>query len=213
MSDAPPTPEYNAAPSPADVRDAEALAAKAQDAAAHRPSMVFLAVLAVLALAADLGTKAWALGALADDEANAVRKIRVAGDWLAFTFAKNHGGAFGLLQDQPETIRWPFFLVVSIGAVFFIVSMYRKLEPTQWALRWGLPLVLGGALGNLIDRLRYRYVIDFIDYSADFLKVAIPSGHWPTFNVADVWIVVGVGLMIVDMFTHREQKREPSESA
>jgi signal peptidase II len=72
--------------------------------------------------------------------------------------------------------------------------------PRQRALRWGLPLVLGGALGNVLDRIRYGQVIDFIDVHV-FWKGA--DRHWPTFNVADIAICVGVGLMAIDMFTSK----------
>jgi signal peptidase II len=80
------------------------------------------------------------------------------------------------------------------------VTLYRKLVPRQHALKWGLPLVLGGALGNVFDRIRYGYVIDFVDAHALYKG---HDHHWPTFNVADIAICVGVGLMAVDMFTSR----------
>jgi signal peptidase II len=108
-------------------------------------------------------------------------------------------------------------------AVLFIVSLYSKLGRGQRALMWGLPLVLGGALGNLSDRVTRSSVIDFIDYRADWvlsmnslIARAVPrwglTDHWPTFNVADIAICIGVGLMAVDMFTARrgpERRSEP----
>src|SRR3954469_16685647 len=113
--------------------------------------------------------------------------------------AKNKGGAWGLLQGQSENVRRPFFLLVSVAAIAFIMTLYRRLHRKQHALKWGLPLVLGGALGNVFDRIRYGHVIDFIDYRADWVlkmndvfvrtKVSrMSTAHWPTFNVADVWI-------------------------
>jgi signal peptidase II len=93
--------------------------------------------------------------------------------------------------------------------------MFRKLDSKQRALRWGLPLVLGGALGNLVDRIRSGKVVDFIDYRADWvlwlnkqfvnLKMSqVASDHWPTFNVADIAICVGVVLMAIDfLFPHK----------
>jgi signal peptidase II len=92
--------------------------------------------------------------------------------------------------------------------------LYGKLAPGQNALKWGLPLVLGGALGNLSDRITRSSVIDFIDYRAEWvlsmnkLIAKLSKGwsltdHWPTFNVADIAICIGVGLMAVDMFTSR----------
>lgn len=99
------------------------------------------------------------------------------------------------------------------------MTLYRRLTPRQHALRWGLPLVLGGALGNVFDRVRYGHVIDFIDYRAEwvrsmntFIAKHAPgdyvTDHLPTFNVADVAICVGVGLMAAGDFTAR-RGREP----
>jgi signal peptidase II len=97
----------------------------------------------------------------------------------------------------------------------------------QRALRWGLPLVLGGALGNLSDRIIRSSVIDFIDYRADWVE-AMNRGiaklltatklsrswgltdHWPTFNVADISICVGVGLMALDMLLSKRERRAPA---
>jgi signal peptidase II len=177
----------------------------------YRPNFAFLGVVALVSLALDLGSKAWAKGRLEDAKSFTDRHIEVVSNHLAFTFARNRGGAWGLFQDEPESVRRPLFLAISALAIGFIVSLYRKLTPRQWALRWGLPLVLGGALGNLVNRIQYNYVVDFIDYRADWMRKfnALISGrdasqvsdHWPTFNVADVAIVAGVVLMAVDMFT------------
>ena len=110
------------------------------------------------------------------------------------------------LQDASETIRRPFFFAVSVLAVLFIVSLYSKLVKGQHSLTWGLPFVLGGALGNLSDRVTRNSVIDFIDYRADWVLAmnrGIAAGlkyvggnwgltdHWPTFNIADVAICIG----------------------
>jgi signal peptidase II len=118
-------------------------------------------------------------------------------------------------------VRRPFFLLVSAAAIAFIVTLYRRLQPRQRALKWGLPLVLGGALGNVFDRIRYGHVIDFIDYRADWVKAmndfvgrlfpghATSTDHWPTFNVADIAICVGVALMAIDMFTAKRGRIHP----
>jgi signal peptidase II len=176
------------------------------DAPAHaRPSYGFLALVSLLALAADLATKWWAttnLGA----KTYPMKRVQLIADHVDLVLAHNKGGAWGILQGQHESVRLPFFFAISLAAVVFIVSLYRKLTPNQVALKWGLPLVLGGALGNLVDRIRYGHVVDFIDA---FYK----THHWPTFNVADVAIVVGVGLMAVDMFTSRKPKRPAAMKA
>jgi signal peptidase II len=200
-----------AGPKPPDVNpvgDGEASAPSAAVAEpaepAWRPNYVFLAVLSIVSLGLDLASKAWAKARLEDAKSFADRRIEVIHDTFAFIFAKNRGGAWGLLQDEPESIRRPFFLGISVLAIVFIVSLYRKLTPQQWALKWGLPLVLGGALGNLVNRIQYNYVVDFIDVSA---RWGGREHHWPTFNVADIAIVVGVGLMAVDMFTPRKSTK------
>jgi signal peptidase II len=175
-----------------------------------RPSPSFLAVVSVVSLAADVVTKLWAEKRLEGYPGY----VNVLDNHLMFVLAKNKGGAWGLLQGQSENVRRPFFLLVSVAAIAFIVTLYRRLQPKQHALKWGLPLVLGGALGNVFDRIRYGHVIDFIDYRAEWIKsmnelvqkkypAHIVTDHWPTFNVADVAICVGVGLMAVDMLTAR----------
>ena len=94
--------------------------------------------------------------------------------------AKNRGGAWGLLQDTPEYVRRPFFLLVSALAITFIVSLYRRLAPNQSALRWGLPLVLGGALGTC----RSHPLLASSTSSAHDL--GRPRSQLATFNVADM---------------------------
>lgn len=178
-----------------------------------RPSPMFLAVVSVASLAADVVTKLWAEKRLEGYPGF----INVVDNHLMFVLAKNKGGAWGLLQGQNENVRRPFFLLVSVAAIAFIVTLYRRLQPRQYALKWGLPLVLGGALGNVFDRIRYGHVIDFIDYRAEWIRklnelVAkyspshVVTDHWPTFNVADIAICVGVGLMAIDMMTSRRGK-------
>jgi signal peptidase II len=159
------------------------------------PSYAFLFLVSLATLAADLGSKAWAEHRL--DGYPGI--VEVWKNHLALILARNRGGAWGLLQSTSENVRRPFFLLVSVAAIAFIMTLYRRLQPRQRALQWGLPLVLGGALGNVFDRIRYGHVIDFID-------AHVGEHHWPTFNVADIAICVGVGLMAVDMFTSKRGK-------
>ena len=164
------------------------------------PSFVFLATVSIVSLASDIATKLWA-------EHNLDGYPGVVTVWenhVAFVLAKNRGGAWGLLQSTNENVRRPFFLLVSAAAIAFIVTLYRRLQATQRALKWGLPLVLGGALGNVFDRIRYGHVIDFIDVHMKWKDL---DHHWPTFNVADIAICVGVGLMAIDMFTSKRPRR------
>jgi signal peptidase II len=184
----------------------------------ERPSFLFFGVVAAISLIADISTKVWAEVVI---NQRGFEPIKIVGDNLAITLAYNQGGAWGLFSTADRMIRKPFFLCVSAFAIFFIISLYSRLHPTQRALKWGLPLVLGGALGNLSDRITRSQVIDFIDYHAQwvmnlnsFVHKYVSSwavtDHWPTFNVADIAICIGVGLMAVDMFTHRP--RAPKHS-
>jgi signal peptidase II len=190
---------------------------------AQRPSFLFFGVVAAVSLVADVSCKAWAEIVLSKrtmiDPA-----IMLIPDHLSLTLAYNKGGAWGLLQNSSEVVRRPFFLLVSGLAIAFIVSLYGRLVFGQRALKWGLPLVLGGALGNLSDRIIRSSVIDFIDFRANWIETMnhgiarLVNGwgitdHWPTFNVADVSICVGVGLMAVDMFLAKRGQDAGSPAA
>lgn len=183
-----------------------------------RPSFRFFGVVAALSLIADITTKVWAEVVINE---RGFEPIKIVGENISITLAYNQGGAWGLFAGADEMVRKPFFLCVSAFAIFFIISLYSRLHPNQRALKWGLPLVLGGALGNLSDRITRSQVIDFIDYRGDwvmslnafvhqYFKSWAVTDHWPTFNVADIAICIGVGLMAVDMFTHRPRQLRTS---
>ena len=117
-------------------------------------------------------------------------------------FVLNPGAAFSFLATLPDSVRNPFFITISVTAVILIL-VYRTRHLQQHELAsLSLALVLGGAIGNLIDRLRYGMVVDF-------LLVHVYEYHWPAFNVADSAISVGVGLMLLDMLLdwHRERRK------
>jgi signal peptidase II len=122
-------------------------------------------------------------------------------------YVENCAAAFGMVENLPEKVRYPFFLVVSFLAVLFIPYLYWKTPADQKLMLYALPFVLSGAVGNLIDRLIYRYVIDFISW-----YIIIGSNEnerryqWPTFNIADAAIVVGIGLMVLQMIPHKSPK-------
>jgi len=178
--------------------------------ASRGPSYLFLVLVTLVSLALDLGSKWWAKGRLEDIKTFADRRIEVIPGHFDLIFARNKGGAWGLLQNEPESIRRPFFIGVSILAIIFIVSLYRRITPEQRALKWGLPLVLGGALGNLVNRVQYNYVVDFIDM---YFTKGGREYHWPTYNIADIAIVVGVGQMAIDMFTTRKVDKDKGAEA
>jgi lipoprotein signal peptidase len=165
---------------------------------------VFLALLSMATLALDIASKWWAERHLEGYPGT----VEVWRNHVTLLLAKNRGGAWGLLQSTSENVRRPFFLLVSVAAIAFIMTLYRRLQPRQHALMWGLPLVLGGALGNVFDRIRYGHVIDFVDVHLVYRGI---DRHWPTFNVADIAICVGVGLMALDMFTSKRAEQPPVE--
>lgn len=177
----------------------------------ERASTLFLVVVAFLSAAADLGTKAWAHAQLSgfDGKRGGSKTITLIPGYVDFIFAQNPGGAWSFLRSLPDGLRRPFFLFISSAAIVFIVSMYRRVHREQTAMKWGLPLALGGAIGNLVDRIRYGWVIDFIDM---YVVRGGREQHWPTYNVADIAIVIGVVLMGISMITssrrmHAEERR------
>ena len=120
--------------------------------------------------------------------------IEVFKGWFNLTYVRNKGAAFGFLHSAPESFREPFFLAVPIIAIFVLGFLYSQVKPHEKISAWGLSLILSGAAGNLIDRVRLGYVVDFVDVYYG------PWGHWPAFNIADSAIVVGVGLLFINSF-------------
>jgi signal peptidase II len=124
----------------------------------------------------DIITKRIAVASLSDGP------VRIVGDWLAFKLVYNRGAAFGI--NVGEHSRWVFMLLALIALVVLGI-MVRHTRPSEWFRLTALALVSGGAVGNLIDRIRsVRGVVDFID-------VYIGRFHWPTFNVADMAVSCG----------------------
>lgn len=112
-------------------------------------------------------------------------------DFFNLTLHHNAGAAFGFLNDAGGWQRW-MFSAIAIVAVVWIVRLLRE-HPQQTIFCLALTLVLGGALGNLIDRVAYGYVVDFLDFHWR-------SYHFATFNVADATISVGAVLLLLDSF-------------
>ena len=110
--------------------------------------------------------------------------------FFALTHVRNTGAAFGALAAAPPAVRLPLFFVVTVAAVAALVSLVRRTPADQHGLVGALGAVLGGALGNLVCRLRYGEVIDFLDLHWGAL-------HWPVFNVADSAISIGVAIVLV----------------
>ena len=128
-------------------------------------------------------------------------------------YTQNRGAAWGVLSGAGEQFRVPFFYLVSIAAVIFIFSYYRKLRTEQRYLQIALALVLGGAIGNAIDRILRGYVIDFIDWHWFDPHWLRPSLHWPNFNVADSGITVGLAMLFLEMLFAKKPAKAPAEPA
>lgn len=139
--------------------------------------------------------------------------IAVLPDFFHLRYAENPGAAWGLLAEAPERFRALFFELVSAGAVAFILLHYRKLRDDQRLLRIAFALVLGGAVGNLVDRLARGYVIDFIDWHWYDPRFLAPMRHWPTFNVADSGITLGVALLFLEALLTKKPAAEPKAAA
>ena len=155
----------------------------------------WLLVLSILIVAADRLTK-W----LASTRIEVGNNLQVIPHVFAISHVENPGAAFSLFNDSssPERVRW-LLLIFSLVAAVAVLAALVKLGRRITATSVGLALILGGALGNAYDRLRFGYVIDF-------LEVHIIHYHWPDFNVADSAIVVGGILLLYDaMFAGKEQ--------
>ncbi|MEY4767304.1 MAG: hypothetical protein RI907_3977 [Pseudomonadota bacterium] len=118
--------------------------------------------------------------------------------WSFFNIVRAHntGAAFSFLAHAGGWQRW-FFVGLGVAATGFIVYMLKQ-HGGQRLFSWALTLILGGAIGNVIDRLVHGYVVDFLDFHWGFLAPMFPAGHFPAFNVADIGITVGASLLILD---------------
>lgn len=157
-------------------------------------------------------TKIWAVealvpGGLPRDSAHIRTDVHtVFESWFNLRVAGNKGGAWGVLRDLPETWRVLFFVVVGIVAIVAIIAFYRAARGRR-SLSVALTLILGGAIGNLIDRVRLGFVVDFIDWHY------VDRWHFPTFNIADVAITIGLGLLFIDMIGDLRGTRSGSAEA
>ncbi len=124
-------------------------------------------------------------------------------------YVENPNAAFGFLSFVSPELRYRLFYVISFAAVVFVAVAFQRLGEKQRLLQVSLSLVLAGTLGNLIDRLARRYVIDFIDWH----WWNRPDLAWPTFNVADSMLVVGIGLLLLHPSQPRPGALEQARTA
>ena len=146
--------------------------------------------IAILAIVVDQITKVIASSQLTMHEQNPVMPF------FNFTLMHNYGAAFSFLANAGGWQRWFFTIVAVVISLVLIVWLFRLKRHEKW-LGFGLALVLGGAIGNVIDRIRFGYVIDFIQWFANW-KGSIY--YWPSFNIADSAIFVGTALILISSF-------------
>ncbi len=199
--------------------------------------MILLAIVSAVVLL-DQATKLWAVAALTEtfemhqkksflEKVKGFYTIPTLGDFVSedgklnlrkpphevipgfwnHRYVENPGSAWGLFANLDAKWREPFFHVVHLLAIVLIILYLRKLTPEQKGTAIALSFILGGAIGNYIDRLARGYVIDFIQwYWKDF--------YWPTFNIADSSLCIGVGIMLLEAFFLRPEKEaKPGQSS
>lgn len=155
------------------------------------PRLTAWLLLAATVIALDQATKAWIVAALSFGE-----RIQVA-TFFNLVLAFNTGAAFSFLAGAGGWQRW-FFIVLALLVSAWIVGMLRK-HASERLMPCALALILGGALGNVIDRLIHGAVVDFLDFH-------VAGWHWPAFNVADSAITVGVALIVWQQFGTTRQE-------
>lgn len=154
---------------------------------------LLLALLGVMIVVVDQVTKYWIIQTMRLHES-----IPVIPNLFSLTYIRNPGAAFGLLAGSSNAFRMVFFGITSLFALALLGTILFRLPEKDWVGQLSIAGILGGAIGNLIDRLRFGEVIDFLD-------VYVESYHWPAFNVADSAITVGVACLIVHFAFERKE--------
>ncbi len=189
-----------------------------------KPLLFIAVVLFSGSLWFDLGSKAWATQNLsarrygspvprcAPDELGMIQMQRVRGkavvlieDYLELRYAENCGAAFSLLRDASPNVRRVVFGFASVLAAVTLVWIFIQSKKNA-RLVLGLALIASGAIGNIVDRVRYEYVVDFIRFHIR------NQWEWPTFNIADAAITMGVALLLLDGLFQRRETR-PAQTA
>lgn len=153
-------------------------------------------LLSVLVVTLDLWTKS-----LASESLTLYRPVELT-SWLNLTLAHNYGAAFSFLSNAGGWQRWLFTVLALVVTLVLIVWLFR-LPAREKLTGAALGLIIGGAIGNVVDRIRHGYVVDFID-------VYYQGWHWPAFNVADSAITCGVILLLIDGLFLSASKNHPT---
>lgn len=146
---------------------------------------LLLGLLSVAIIVVDQFTKVYVMQAMRLHES-----IPVIPNFFSITYIRNPGAAFGFLSSSSGSFRFVFFGLTSIFAMGLLGTILVRMPKHDWMGQLSVAAILGGAIGNLLDRLRYGEVIDFLDFY-------VSGYHWPAFNVADSAITVGVVFLIL----------------
>ena len=166
------------------------MAARGGAAAASGPSLWFWLALAAIVILADQVTKTLIMGEFQLGDSRTVT------GWFNLVRAHNPGAAFSFLAGAGGWQRW-FFVGLGVLASGFIVWMLRS-HPTQKLFCFAVSMIMGGALGNVIDRLLHGYVVDFLQFRFAVLAPLFQGGYFPAFNLADSAITLGALCLIAD---------------
>lgn len=162
-------------------------------------SPVKYAVITLLAIAADQISKTAVTRSFSPGE-----WTPVLGDFFKLTLVLNPGGVFGTRLGSPN-----FYTLISVIAIGVTLWFFFKSKTDSVVFKTGLSLILGGAIGNLIDRFRFGEVVDFLDF--DFFNINLPGFYldrWPVFNLADSFVLIGMILIIIHLLMSRENPQE-----
>lgn len=161
---------------------------------------VILAMVSIATIVFDQASKANIMQTMRLHES-----IPIIPDFFNLTYIRNPGAAFGLLSSSSQGFRLVFFGLTSLFALGLLGMIFFRLHPDDWAGQLSIAGILGGAIGNLLDRLRFGEVIDFLDFY-------INGYHWPAFNVADAAISVGVFFLVLHFALDRKEAEKETEA-
>lgn len=164
----------------------------------EKKNILFLAI-AGLVILLDQLTKGWIIATMRLHDS-----YPVIDGFFNIIYVRNPGAAFGFLAGTSPAFRSVFFIVVTLAAILLIVYYLRQTGIEELSLVLSLALILAGALGNLIDRVRFGEVVDFLD-------VYVGTHHWPAFNVADAAITTGASVLAILLLAKRKERPEAKE--
>lgn len=153
---------------------------------------ILVVIILAVSIVLDQATKMWAIDVLKNNGS-----VKLIGNFLRFTYAENRGAAFSILQNQRV-----FFLIITIIMLMVLAYIYFKTKNITKLSKLSIGMIAGGAIGNFIDRLRFGYVVDFIDVRFGSIY------NFPIFNIADSFVVCGTILMIILILFNKFEKSE-----